>query len=420
MKKGEKIVLEIENISTEGYGVGRASGFVVFCPGGLPGDKILARVIQVRRRYAESEVLEVLSPSVYRAAAACPDFLACGGCAWQEMDYGAQLDFKRQIVVDALKRIGGVDVPVAEVAGMTNPWGYRNKAVFAVSSDGVVGMYAGRSRRIAAISRCALQHPFHEEVLRVLQDYCRKNPGFVSKLMIRIGESGAMVSLAADGDEMSGQSELAADLAGLGATTFIVSERVVFGDGFITERIGGILYQLSAKSFFQVNTVQAKVLYDTALKLAVLKGFERVIDAHAGVGGMALYAAQQAFDVLGMDIEAAAVKDAMQNAKLNNISNAKFVRAAAEDLIPKLLTQGGGFKPDIVFLNPPRKGCGNRLLAALTAAGIGKIVYTSCDPATLARDVKILARGGFRLDAVCPVDMFPMTPKIETVCLLTR
>jgi len=305
-------------------------------------------------------------------------------------------------------------------------------------------MYAPRSHRIIPVTRCAIQHPVHEPVIKVVGDFMRRHKinaydetnhtGTVRHIVIRTSSATGevMVVLVINADSLPKEAKLAAAAASVGATSVVInphkaksntimgnSFRVLTGEGTIRERIGQVWYQLSAPSFFQVNPVQTAVLYDIALGFANLTGNEVVLDAHVGVGGMALAAAGKAKQVIGVDIVPQAISDAEKNAAINGITNARFIVGAAEEVIPKLLT-GGESVPDVVFLDPPRKGCDTALLDALIDAEVKTVVYVSCDPATLARDIKRLVQGGYMLDAVQPVDMFPMTGKVETVVLLRR
>ena len=422
VQRGTKIMLDVEGISSQGHGVGRGSGLVVFVEGGLSGDRLEVKIVRAKSRYAYGEILDVVRPSPHRVRVLCPVARRCGGCQWQHVEYGAQLEFKKQIVADALARIGGIkDAPVADAAGMEEPWGYRNKAVFAIGSDGVVGTYEARSHRVVQVDGCAIVHPVNVDILKIVKYYIQGQQWHgLKSLMVRAGfaTGEVMAVLSADAHKLPGEAELARDLARVGVTTFLVNNRVVFGPGYFREKIGHVTYRLSAPSFLQVNTVQAKVLYDIALEQAGLNKEQTIVDAHCGVGGVGLYGADLVRHVVGIDVAETTIADAKINARLNNIENAEFICARAEDALPALLSQGQ--KPDVVFLDPPRRGCDIALLDALVTSGISKIVYISCDPATLARDVKILAAGGYRLADVRPVDMFPMTAGVETSCLLER
>ena len=444
VKKNDKLTVEIENVTAKGFGVAKVDDFTLFTDGGLPGDKLSVKVLKVKPRYGYGKILQVLTPSPHRIQSPCPVSDKCGGCQWQHCEYQAQLGFKKQIVVDALTRIGGVsDPPVADVIGMEIPQPYRNKAVFPVvpiGDDFAIGMYAPRSHRIIPVDECAIQHPAHVPVIKVLGDFMRRHKikaydetthtGIVRYVLVRTSQATGeiMVVLVINADIIPKENKLAAALTAIGATTIIINRhktkgnavmgdafRNLTGEGLIREQINGIWYQLSAPSFFQVNPVQTAVLYGTAVEMAGLTGSEIVMDAHVGVGGVALGAAAKAKQVIGVDIVQEAINDAEKNAAINSITNAKFICGAAEDVIPKML---GDTTPDAIFLDPPRKGCEKKLLDAIIAANVKTVVYISCDPATLARDIKILAQGGYKLTVAQPVDMFPMTGKVEICCQL--
>ena len=449
VKKNDNITIEIENVTAKGFGIAKVNDFVLFTDGGLPGDKLDIKVIKVNKTYGYGKIQRILSPSMHRIKSPCPVSDKCGGCQWQHCDYQAQLGFKKQIVTDALTRIGGLtDPPVSDVIGMGIPQPYRNKAVFPVvpHDEGffAIGMYAPRSHRIIPITKCEIQHPAHIPVIKIVGDFMRRHKidaydeithtGIVRHIIIRTSQATGeiMAVLVVNADSLPKENKLAAALADIGATTVLINRhkaksnavmgdnfRILTGEGFIREQIGRTWYQLSAPSFFQINPIQTAVLYDIAVSMANLTGNEVVMDAHVGVGGMALAAAGKAKQVIGVDIVPEAIADAKKNAAINGISNAKFVCGVAEEIIPKILADGVS-APDVIFLDPPRKGCDNALLDALIAAEIKTIVYVSCDPATLARDIKRLIQGGYNLVAVQPVDMFPMTGKVETVVLLCR
>jgi len=446
-------IIEIESVTAKGFGVGYINGFTVFVDGGLPGDKLEIYMLKAKSRYGYGKITNILQPSPHRIESPCPVFERCGGCQWQNCDYQAQLGFKKQIVIDALERIGQVKKPpVLDVLGMLKPTNYRNKAVFPVvpanNEHGfAIGMFSARSHRIVEVENCNIQHPAHVAVLKVVKKYMRRNKvtpynevthkGLMRFVMIRtsLATKEVMVVLTINGNGLPLESRLAEDLASIGVTTVVISRntaknnlvlgehfRVVNGSGFICERIGRVKYQISAPSFFQINPVQTKALYEIAVAQAELKG-KVVLDAHVGAGGVSLFAAGHAKEILGVDIVPAAISDGEKNAELNEINNLRFICGAAEDVIPPLLEGSAtceGIVPEVVFLDPPRKGCDIALLHALISAQIKRIVYISCDPATFARDVKILVDGGYELVVVQPVDMFPHTGKVETTALLCR
>ena len=441
--------IEITAVTAKGFGVGHINGFAVFVEDALPGDILKIHMVKAKTRYGFGKILEILTPSPHRIPSPCPIHSRCGGCQWQHADYNAQLQFKTQIVIDQLERIGGIkNPPVEPIMGMLKPVNYRNKAVFPIvphnNENGfAIGMFAPRSHRIVEVENCLIQHPAHIDVLKVVKKYMRRNKltpynelthqGLMRFVMIRtsLATKEVMVVLTINGQKLPHESGLVRDLEDIGVTTVVVSShtsksnvvlgdtfRTISGSGFITERLGHVKYQISAPSFFQVNPIQAKALYEVALRQANVKG-KTVLDAHVGAGGVSLYAAKEAKDILGVDIVQPAITDGETNAKINGITNLAFACGAAEDVIPKLLQNPDNI-PEVIFLDPPRKGCEPALLEAIIQANIPRIAYISCDPATFARDVKILAEGGYQLQTVQPVDMFPHTGKVEVSALLTK
>ena len=448
-KKNSEHVVRIESVTAKGFGVGNIDGFIVFVDGALPGDLVKIHILKAKSSYGFGKILEIIEFSPHRIESPCQVFDRCGGCQWQNCDYAAQLEFKKKIVMDVLERIGGINTPpVLDVLGMRNPVNYRNKAVFPVvpadNKDGFsIGMFSARSHRIVEVEHCNIQHPAHVAVLKAVKKYMRRNKisayneithkGLMRFVMIRtsLATKEVMVVLTVNGNGLPLEERLAEDLTAAGATTVVVSRhtsrsnvvlgdhfRVVTGSGYIRERIGHVTYQISAPSFFQINPVQTKALYEIAVRQAELDK-KVVIDAHVGAGGVSLFAAKKAKKILGVDIVPEAIADGQNNAEINGIENMEFICGAAEEVLPPVLASGEDI-PEVIFLDPPRKGCDKVLLDAIIAAGIKRIVYISCDPATLARDVKILAEGGYELKEAQPVDMFPHTGKVEVSCLLTR
>ena len=470
--KNSQYTIEIESVTAKGFGVGKIDGFAIFVENALPGDKLKIHIVKVKSRYGYGRILEILTPSPHRIPSPCAVFERCGGCQWQNCEYSAQLDFKKQIVTDALERIGGIENPnVNDVIGMKNPANYRNKAVFPVvpadNKNGfAMGMFSARSHRIVELDECLIQHPAHVAVLKVVKKYMRRNKvsaynetthkGIMRFVMVRtsLATKEVMVVLTVNANGLPLEDRLAEDLAGIGVTTVVISPhreksnvvlgksfRVISGTGIISERIGHVTYQISAPSFLQINPVQTKALYEIATLQAELKG-KTVLDAHVGAGGVSLYAARQAKKIIGVDIVPEAIEDGKKNAALNGIENMQFICGAAEDVVPKLFSLPerrlarnactsapypvGDCEspteniPNVVFLDPPRKGCDPVLLDAIIKAEIRRIVYISCDPATFARDVKVLTENGYSLEVVQPVDMFPHTGKVEVSGLLRR
>lgn len=445
--KNTEITIKISAVGSNGVGIGRIDNYVVLVDQGLPGDELLVKVVKAKKSFGHGEILKIICPSPHRidGNAICSHFNLCGGCQWLHCDYNSQLVFKKQIVIDALTRIGGIkNPPVGDTVGMEKPLRYRNKGTFPIAhADNAdsfeIGMYEAQSHKIVPITDCAIQHPAHMPILEVFRRFMNENElraydeatnsGLVRSIMVRpsFATPDVMTVIAINSAQLPHEDALVKELATAGATTVVMRKhtkrgnmpsdiddyRVIAGTGYITEHIDELKFMLTAPSFFQVNPAQTKKLYDIALSQAALDGTGIAIDAHCGVGSVALYAAKHVEKIIGVDIVSAAIDDAQRNATLNGIDNASFVCGYAEVEIPKMLESG--IKPKVIFLDPPRKGCDKVLLDAIIAAKIEKIVYISCDPATLARDTKILAAGGYIIKAAQPVDMFPMTAKVEVV-----
>ena len=420
MNKNDEAKLEIYDLHADGHGVARwPDGRAVFVAGALPGDTIRAKIIKVKKSYAYGRIIEILQPSADREEGehVCPTAGPCGGCQFQNYSYPAQLAFKEKQVRDALRRIGNVeDYEVLPIIGMDRPYQYRNKAQFPQG----LGLYAPRSHRIVPVVECNIMQPVCMVILHRVQ---KMNIPNLRHLVIRVGQNTGevMVIFVVNGGTIPSIEGIEADTILLNEnsadTNVILGDKftVLKGSGYIHEELGHIRYRISPRAFFQVNTVQAKVIYD--LVAAQLEGEKRVIDAYCGIGSIALHVAGQVEEVVGVESVAEAVEDAVYNSELNRIENARFICGQAEELVPKLLNEA---KYDSLILDPPRKGCDSKLLDMAIAAGIKKIIYVSCSPTSLARDVKLLYDGGYRLTYVQPVDMFPMTKHVEAIVLLQR
>ena len=439
MRKNQEIELTIHDLHSNGFGVGR-SEIAIFVEGALPGDHVRVKILKVKKQYAYGKIMEIIKPSpnrlVKKDPRICPVAKRCGGCQFQHLEYPAQLAFKEKLVRDVLIRIGKCETPpVAPILGMEGaPYNYRNKAQLPVGSeDGkpLIGFYAPRSHRIVPIYDCNIQHPVCGEIIkaaeRLYDEKIHKNllRHIVIKTGFNTGE--VMVVLVLNGSALPYAEAWIKELQAISPDfTLVINKNnantnvifgpeftTLYGSGYIFEEVGGIRFRISPKAFFQINTVQMKVLYDVAA--GHLTGNERVIDAFSGIGSIALYVAKKAQKVTGVEVVQEAKDDATYNAAHNGIKNVEFICGMAEDVVPDLLESN-----DVLILDPPRKGCDVRLLESVIKAGIAKVIYVSCDPATLARDVKILTDGGYMLKHVQPVDMFPMTGHVETVSLLTK
>jgi 23S rRNA (uracil1939-C5)-methyltransferase len=449
VEKNKDYEVYIERLGVNGEGVGRINNYTVFVEGALPGEWVKIKMVKVKKSYGYGKLLEVLQPSRDRIDSRCPVFKRCGGCSLQHYDYEAQLVYKQNMVKDILERIGGLkDIRVLPTLGMAHPWQYRNKAQFPVGEkDGniVIGFYAARSHDIIDNPCCVIQHGINEAVIPVVKEYMDAydvrpydevtGQGVVRHVMTRCSFAleEAMVVLVTTKSELPHKEQLIGMLRkavpflkGIvqninnRRTNVILGERsrVLYGRGYIYDSIGPFKFKISPLSFFQVNPQQTKVLYDKALEYANLTGHETVIDAYCGIGTISLFLAQRALKVYGLEIVKQAVEDARENARINNVDNVSYLTGKAEDLMADLKSQG--IKADVVVLDPPRKGCDTKLLEAMVDIRPKRVVYVSCNPATLARDLKHLTEAGFKAEEVQPVDMFAHTAHVETVCLMSR
>ena len=439
VKKNDELTLEIAALTGEGQGVARTEGYAVFVPGALPHERVRAHVIKVTPGYAVAKPRETLAAAPERVRPACPAYPACGGCTLQHLDYAAQLDFKRQLVVDALERLGGFAAPpVAPVRGMDDPWRYRNKGSFPFGSvDGrpAFGFYAPRSHRLVPVADCPIQDARVVDIARRVQEWAAcygvapydetARSGVLRHVMARVTAAGeAMAVIVSAAKRLPHADALLAFLPDVDSVYLNVNRadtNVIFGPEFrllsgkpaLEERTGGLTFSVSPQSFLQVNARQVAVLYGEAVRLLAPAPHEHIVDAYCGVGTISLLLAAQAGRVTGVEAVPEAVENARHNAAANGVSNAAFLCGAVEEVLPRL-----GEPVDALVLDPPRKGCDARALDAIAQSGAGRVVYVSCNPATLARDCARLAAHGFRLAAATPVDMFPHTGHVETVCLL--
>lgn len=449
-KRGEVLSLTIDDLAFGGEGVGRADGYVVFVPGGLPGDRLQVRLVQVRSRFGRGTIEAVLEPSPQRVEAPCPYFGRCGGCRLQHVAYPAQLAFKSKQVADALERLGGLrDVPLRPIIGAEETFGYRNKMEFTVArANGamVVGLHeTERYDSVLDIERCLLQSDrmngllaetrafFAERGLTVYEQ--DTGEGLLRFLMLREGKHTGelMTNVVTSAPAVSELAPLAQRLQArdVGTTSVVmnvnpkkasvavgVEEHLLGGRDHIRENVGGLTFRVSANSFFQTNTRQAERLFDLVVESTGLTGTETVLDLYSGTGAISLLLARRARWVYGVELAQAAVDDAGANATANGITNCTFVSGEVRFVLPALIAKG--VTAEVVVADPPRAGFHPKALHALITLGARRIVYVSCNPTTLARDLGELVRGGYRLEWVQPVDMFPHTPHIEAVAQLER
>lgn len=440
--------IAIRSLGHSGEGVGTKDEFTVFVPGALVGEVVRAKITLVKKHYATARLMRVITPSPLRIEPRCPIYDACGGCQLQHLSYEGQLIAKHQQVTDALHRIGRQsDLTVLPTLGADEPWCYRNKMQMPVGAkDGqtIVGCYAKGSHNIIATRDCHIQMNANNEIAqaaaRVLAElgipaYDEKTDrGIVRHVIGRCGADGQAMAVIVTKTKTLPQAEtfvarLREEVPALISimhninprrTNIILGSETVclWGQRTITDMIGKLSFDISAQSFFQVNTAQAEVLYQKALEYADLNGNETVIDAYCGTGTISLFLAQKAKKVYGIEIVAPAIRDAKQNAKNNGIDNAEFIVGDAVDVMPKLYADG--VRADVVVVDPPRSGCDRIVLETFARMMPKRIVYVSCNPASLARDIAVLGELGYQAEKIQPVDMFPQTSHVETVCLLSR
>lgn len=464
MRKNDTAVVKITDIGVNGEGIGKVDGYTLFIKDAVIGDTVEAKVMKAKKNYGYARLMEVIAPSPDRVKPQCPFARKCGGCQIQEMSYERQLAFKAQKVRGNLERIGGfsaelLDQVMEPALGMDAPFGYRNKAQFPFGTDKegnpVTGFYAGRTHHIIPNTDCALGVPVNREILEIILNFMKKNKipsydektgkGLIRHVLIRYGFATReiMVCLVVNGTEISEAGELLSELSKIpGMTSITLSSNmlrtnvimgdsfdVLWGSGYITDYIGGIKYRISPLSFYQVNPVQTENLYSLALEYADLKGHETVWDLYCGIGTISLFLAQKARKVYGVEIIPQAIDDARENARINGIENVEFFVGKAEEVLPGWYQQyavsggdsaGNEARADVVIVDPPRKGCDEALLGTIVEMAPERVVYVSCDPATLARDLKYLCGQGYVLERVRAVDMFPETVHVETVCLLSK
>lgn len=481
VQKNEQVIVDITSLTHNGEGVGYIDGFTLFIREALPGERVCALVLKVKKRYGYAKVLDWLMISPYRAKLAHPPHVY-GGCQLQHLTYEKQLVWKRQHVVDVLTRIGKFHVKqvdkeemihlpakqtttylagdemraekqlikVRPTIGMVHPWRYRNKSQMPIGKNQntgelIGGYFAQASHRIIDTDICLIQHEIIDDAMQIVKCVMRKyniepyheqqHSGLLRHVIIRVGfrTNEMMLVFVTNGNKFPYATQIISELPDLlpqlisigqsintKRTNVIMGDQVniLWGEKYITDYIGDIAFNISASSFYQVNPVQTEVLYKQVLQYAHLQGEETVIDAYCGIGTISLFLAQRAKRVFGVEIVEAAIMDARRNAELNSVMNVEFVVGAAEDMIP--VWKKKGIIPNVIVVDPPRKGCDDTLLYTMLELYPERIVYVSCNPSTLARDLNVLAKGGYMVVEIQPIDMFPQTVHVETVALLVR
>ncbi|WP_270376885.1 23S rRNA (uracil(1939)-C(5))-methyltransferase RlmD [Mediterraneibacter faecis] len=461
MNKNDIVTVEITDIGVSGEGIGHVDGYTFFIKDAVIGDVVEAKVMKAKKNYGYARLMKVITPSEYRVEPKCAFARRCGGCQIQEMSYDRQLVFKDQKIRGNLERIGGftkeqIEAVMQPVVGMEHPFSYRNKAQFPFGTDKggnpITGFYAGRTHDIIANTDCALGVEQNKEILEIILQYMRENKiksydektgkGLIRHALIRYGfkTKEIMVCLVVNGKKLPKAERLIEKLIQIEGMTSITispntrrdnvimgdSYEILWGQGYITDYIGNVKYQISPLSFYQVNPVQTEKLYGLALEYADLKGDETVWDLYCGIGTISLFLAQKAKQVYGVEIVPQAIDDAKENAKINAIDNAEFFVGKTEEVLPEYYAEyerehnGETAHADLIVVDPPRKGCDETLLETIVKMQPEKVVYVSCDSATLARDLKYLCANGYEIRMCRGVDQFPQTVHVETVVLLSQ
>ena len=444
LEKGSIYTAVIDGYSSEGLGIARVNGAVVFVPHAVRGEEIDLRITKVMKTSCAGEIVKIHDPSPERMEPECPYAGKCGGCAYRHLTYPEELWAKRQRVQDALTRIGGLDLTVEEILGAKNPEHYRNKSQYPVGADGSIGFFQARTHKVVPIRRCLIQTEAADRTAQAVGEWMRRykisaydettGKGLVRHVCVRVNRKGeSLCCVVVNGNKVPREPELAAYVTAAVPHTVGVllnsntrrgnvvlgdKYRTLFGRNYLMDTLCGLEFKLSMPSFYQVNRDQAEVLYGKALEFAGLTGNETVLDLYCGIGTITLCLAKAAKRVIGAEIVPPAIRDAKENALRNHIENAEFFCGDAADIAAKL--EADGLRPDVVTVDPPRKGLAPEVIASVAAMGPEKVVYVSCDPATLGRDVKIFREFGYEAKRAAAVDMFPGTAHVETVCLLSK
>lgn len=451
LNKNDEAIIDITDIGTDGEGVGKVDGYTLFVKNALMGDKVKVKVMKTKKNYGYGRILEIIEKSPYRVTPPCKIAHKCGGCSIQHLDYKKQLEYKQNKVEGCLKRIGGFkdEISYEPIIGMEEPYYYRNKAQFPVSRDKdgnvIIGFYASGTHSIIDTDECLIGAKVNDKIISRVRDFLtkynistydeEKHTGLVRHILTRVGfvTGEIMVCFIINGKTLPHSEEIVKSLCEIPdmksisininteKTNVILGDKVksLYGEPYIIDYIGDIKYQISPLSFYQVNPTQTKKLYETALSFCELEGNEVVWDLYCGIGTISLFLAQKAKQVYGVEIVPQAIKDAKRNATINGIENAEFFVGAAEDVLPAKYEEDGIYA-DVIVVDPPRKGLDETLLNTIVTMAPKRVVYVSCDPATLARDLRYLCDRGYEIKKVQVVDQFSHTVHVETCVLLSN
>ena len=448
IKKNDYFNVNITDIGINGEGIGKIDNFIVLVQGALPKETVKVKIVKIKKNYCYGKLIEILTPSPDRQSPPCEHFNKCGGCNLLHLKYDEQLNIKSKFIQSNLKKIAKItDIKVPKAIGMDNPFNYRNKASFPINfTDKVnIGFYKPRSHNIVNIENCAIQNPINTLIIQKIKEFIKDSnisiydentgKGDLRHIVTRIGNktNELLVCIVINNNKFLYKDlliEKLKDIPNLDSivinfntknTNVILGDKTetILGKGYIVDYIKDLKFNISPLSFYQVNPIQTEVLYQKALDFCDLKGDEIVFDAYCGIGTISLFLAKNCKKVYGIEIVPDAIKNAISNAKLNNITNVEFFVGKSEEIMPNLIFEKNIY-PDIIVVDPPRKGCDKVLLDAISKTNIKKLIYISCDNSTLARDLDYLSTFGFKLKKIQPVDMFCMTTHIECVALITR
>lgn len=447
MKKNEIVKLEITDLNSDGAGVGRCDGLVVFVPYALPGETVEVLIIKATKNYAVGKIQNIIKKSDKRIDPECPYFYRCGGCDYQHINYDEQLQLKCSSTIRNIQKISqNKDINIEKIIGADKIWNYRNKAQFPVSLDKesnvILGFFSPKSHRVVSIDKCVLQDNKCNDIIEPIKKIIKKHhlsvydeinhKGVLRHVIVRASNDETMVILVTNSSKKLPENLINTIKKTIPQITTLIqnvntkkgniilgSQCInLFGNGYINDTLCDINFHLRPLAFLQVNPIQAEKLYNAALQYADLTGNEIVFDAYCGIGVMSLMIAKRAKKLIGVEIVPEAIETAKESAQLNNIKNAEFIVGACEDILPQLLKKGEN--PDVIVVDPPRAGCEESLINAIAENNIKKIVYVSCNPATLARDIKQFNELGYTCSNVTFVDMFCHTKHIESVVCLTK
>lgn len=444
IQKNEELEVDIQDMGFEGEGIAKINGYTTFIKGALKGEKVNIKITKVNKDFGFARLMKVIKPSDAREEPICEVFSRCGGCDLQHLKYEEQMAFKTDMVKNALRKQLGFVPDVEDIIGMVRPYNYRNKAQYPVS-NGKMGFYAGRTHALIENKKCYIQNELVDKLAKDTFDVTQKygvstydensGSGLLRHIVTRIGvnTNEMMLILVTNGETLTNEKEIVDEITKMYPNVKSIIQNInktsgnvilgekcktLYGNDFIEDELEGYKFKISALSFYQVNPLQTAVLYNVAKEFAELTGEENAFDLYCGIGTISIFIANDVKNVFGVEVVTEAIENAKENAKLNNIENAEFICGEAEEVIPQKYSEGK--VADVVFLDPPRKGCDIKLLETLKEMKSKKIVYISCNPATLARDLKYLTDNGYEIKKVQPVDMFPQTSHVESVAVLSQ